>query len=483
MAYRDLGDFIERLERENELVRVKREVDPVLEITEITDRVSKAGGPALLFEQVKGSDMPLVINLFGSSRRMELALEVENLEQVGEELMALIEPELPTTFMEKLKALPKLKRMADFIPKHVKTAPCQEIVLEGEQANLSAMPIMKCWPMDGGRFITMPLVFTRDPETGVRNCGMYRMHVYDQRTTGMHWHAHKDGARHFLKARRRGEPLPVAVALGCDPAVIYSATAPLPPDIDEMIFAGFLRKAPVELVQCRTVPLEVPANAEVVIEGFVNPDEMRTEGPFGDHTGYYSMEDQYPVFHVNCITMRKRPIYPSTIVGRPPMEDCFIGKATERIFLPLLRKQMPEIVEMNLPVEGVFHNLAIVSIDKQYPGHAKKIIHALWGLGQMMFTKMIVVVDSWVNVHDWSEVVWRWGNNVDPKRDVVICEGPVDILNHASPITGYGGKMGIDATKKWKEEGFERPWPPDIEMSQEVKEMVSGLWEEYGIKL
>ena len=277
--------------------------------------------------------------------------------------------------------------------------------------------------------------------------------------------------------------MPVAVALGCDPAVIYSATAPLPPDIDEMIFAGFLRKAPVELVQCKTVPLEVPANAEIVIEGVVNPEEMRTEGPFGDHTGYYSMEDQYPVFHVNCITMRKKPVYPSTIVGKPPMEDCFIGKATERIFLPLLKKQLPEIVEMNLPVEGVFHNLAIVSIDKQYPGHAQKVIHALWGMGQMMFTKMIVVVDSWVDVHNWSEVVWRWGNNVDPGRDVVICEGPVDILNHASPITGYGGKMGIDATKKWKEEGFERVWPPDIEMDSQVKDLVERRWEEYGIKL
>lgn len=481
MAYRDLRDYINALEERGELLRIKPPVNPQLEITEIADRMVKKGGPALFFEQVKGSPFPLVINLFATPERMKLALEVEDLEKIGEEILEIIEPELPTSFMEKLKALPRLKKMADFIPKRVKGGPCKEVIIPEEEVNLLELPIMKCWPLDGGPFITLPLVFTKDPETGARNCGMYRMQVFDGKTTGMHWHIHKDGARHYLKAERRGQTLEVAVALGSDPAIIYAATAPFPPDMDEMLFAGFLRKAPVEMVKCETVDLEVPAQAEFILEGYVNPGERRLEGPFGDHTGYYSMEDMYPVFHVTCITRRGNPIYPATIVGKPPMEDCFIGKATERIFLPLLRKQLPEIVDMNLPVEGVFHNLAIVSIDKQYPGHAKKVINALWGMGQMMFTKIIVVVDRWVNVHDWSEVIWRLGNNVDPKRDVVITEGPVDVLNHASPIPNYGGKMGIDATKKWDEEGFDRKWPPDIEMDQEIKELVDKRWKEYGL--
>ncbi len=482
MAYKDLRDYLDRLERGGGLVRIHTPVDPHLEITEIADRVVKKGGPALLFEKVKGSPFPLVINLFGTPDRMKLALEVEDLEEIGQEMVDLIEPELPTSFMEKLKALPKLKKMVDFIPKRVKTGPCKEVILKGDQVNLLELPVMKCWPLDGGPFITLPLVFTKDPETGARNCGMYRMQVFDEKTTGMHWHVHKDGARHYLKAERRGEPLEVAVALGCDPATIYAATAPLPPDMDEMLFAGFLRKAPVELVKCETVDLEVPAQAEFVLEGYANPGERRIEGPFGDHTGYYSMADPYPVFHVTCITRRGKPIYPSTIVGKPPMEDCHIGKATERIFLPLMKKQLPEIVDMNLPVEGVFHNLAIISIDKQYPGHARKVINALWGMGQMMFTKIIIVVDSWVNVHDWSQVVWRMGNNVDPARDIIITQGPVDVLNHASPLPNFGGKMGIDATKKWKEEGFEREWPPDIEMSQEIKNLVNQRWKEYGLE-
>lgn len=481
MAYRDLRDYMSKLEKLGELARIKVPVDPNLEITEIADRVVKKGGPALLFEKVKGSPFPLVINLFGTPKRMKLALGEDDLEEIGREMVDIIEPELPTSLVDKLKALPKLKKMADFIPKRVKTGPCKEVILKGDEVNLLELPATKCWPLDGGPFITLPLVFTKDPETGTRNCGMYRMQVFDEKTTGMHWHVHKDGARHYLKAERRGEPLEVAVALGCDPATIYAATAPLPPDIDEMLFAGFIRKAPVEMVKCETVDLEVPARAEFVLEGYVKPGERRTEGPFGDHTGYYSMPDLYPVFHVTCITRRKEPIYPSTIVGKPPMEDCYIGKATERIFLPLMKKQLPEIVDMNLPVEGVFHNLAIVSIDKQYPGHARKVINALWGMGQMMFTKMIIVVDSWVNVHDWSEVVWRMGNNVDPARDVIITQGPVDVLNHASPLPNFGGKMGIDATKKWKEEGFEREWPPDIEMSQKIKELVNRRWKEYGL--
>ncbi len=480
MAYRDLREFIEVLETRGLLKRVKAEVDPVLEIAEINDRVVKAGGPAILFENPKGAKFPCVVNLFGSFERMKLALKVDSLDDIGKEILEFLEPEIPTNLIQKLKALPKLKRLSDFLPKYVKSGPCKEVIVR-DNPSLDILPVLKTWPQDGGRFITLPLVFTKDPETEERNCGMYRMQVYDSKTTGMHWHMHKDGARHYRKAESMGKRLEVAVAIGADPAVMYSATAPLPEGIDEMLFAGFLRKSPVELVKCETVDLEVPANAEVVLEGYCEPGERRIEGPFGDHTGYYSLQDEFPVFHITCITHRRDAIYPATIVGKPPMEDCFIAKATERIFLPLMKKQLPEIVDINLPIEGVFHNIAIVSIDKRYPGHARRVMYALWGMGQMSFTKMIVVVDKWVDVQDPSEVVWRIGNNVDPRRDVVILEGPLDVLEHASPLPAYGGKMGIDATKKWPSEGFSRPWPDDIEMSAEIKELVSRRWKEYGL--
>ncbi len=480
MAYKDLREFLALLEQRRLLTRISAEVDPVLEIAEINDRVVKAGGPALLFENPKGSRFPCVVNLFGTPERMRLALEVEDLDDIGREMLQFLEPEIPTGLVEKLKTLPKLKRLADFLPRYVRSGPCKEVIMK-EDPSLDLFPILKTWPGDGGRFITLPMVFTKDPETGQRNCGMYRMQVYDSRTTGMHWHMHKDGARHYRKAERLGRPLEVAVAIGSDPATLYSSTAPLPEDVDEMLLAGFLRKSPVELVKCETVDLEVPANAEIVLEGYCAPGERRTEGPFGDHTGYYSLRDEFPVFHITCITHRRDAIYPATIVGRPPMEDCFIAKATERIFLPLLKKQLPEVVDMNLPVEGVFHNIAVVSIEKRYPGHARKVMYALWGMGQMSFTKMIVVVDAWVNVQDPSEVVWRIGNNVDPRRDVVILEGPLDVLEHASRIPAYGGKMGIDATKKWPSEGFDREWPDEIEMSPEIKRLVDERWKDYGL--
>lgn len=480
MAYKDLRDFIRTLEKKGLLKRISVEVDPVLEIAEINDRVVKSGGPALLFERPKGSKFPCVVNLFGTFERMRLALEVESLDDIGKRALEFLEPEIPTNIIEKLKMLPKLKRLSDFLPRYVKSGPCKEVIIK-DNPSLNIFPILKTWPLDGGRFITLPMVFTKDPETGARNCGMYRMQVYDERTTGMHWHIHKDGARHYRKAEAMGKRLEVAVAIGSDPATIYSATAPLPEGIDEMLFAGFLRQEPVELVKCETVDLEVPANAEIVLEGYCEPGERRIEGPFGDHTGYYSLPDEYPVFHITCITHRADAIYPATIVGKPPMEDCFIAKATERIFLPLIRKQLPEIVDMNLPIEGVFHNLAIVSIDKRYPGHARKVMYALWGMGQLSFTKIIIVMDKDVNIHDISEVLWRIGNNVDPKRDVVILEGPLDVLEHASPIPAYGGKMGIDATKKWPSEGFTRPWPPEIKMSEEIIRLVTERWPEYGI--
>jgi 4-hydroxy-3-polyprenylbenzoate decarboxylase len=479
MAYKDLQDFVRALEERSLLQRIQVEVDPILEITEITDRISKEEGPALLFEKVKGSPYPVLINAFGSMERICLALEVKNLEEIAQQILEIIEPEIPTNLIGKLKQIPKLKKLAGFIPKIVKTGPVKEVI-EKENPTLESLPVITCWPQDGGPFITLPLVFTRNPVTGTSNCGMYRMHVYDEKTTGMHWHIHKHGSHHYQDSQREGRRLPVAVALGADPAVTYAATAPLPDDFDEMLFAGFLRGEPVEMVACETVDLMVPAHAEIVMEGYVDPAESRIEGPFGDHTGYYSLSEPYPVFHITCITRRKNPLYPTTIVGKPPMEDCYLGKATERIFLPLLRKQLPEVVDMNLPLEGIFHNIAFLSIDKRYPGHARKVMHAVWGTGQMMFTKMIVVVDAHVNVQDNSEVLWRLGNNVDWKRDIEVVEGPLDALDHSSPLPKYGAKIGIDATKKWPSEGHTREWPDDIVMTEEVRKRVTERWKEYG---
>ncbi len=483
MAYRDLHEFISELEERGMLRRIKVEVDPVLEISEIVNRVSKRRGPALLFERVKGSEFPVAANLFGSEERMKLALGVESFESIGEELAALLMPNLAGGIREKLSKLAKLKQALSFPPKLVKRAPCQEVVLEGEEASLERLPILKTWPLDGGRYITLPLVFTRDPLTGRRNLGMYRMQVFDARTTGMHWQVHKHGAEHFRRAKELGQRLEVAVALGADPATIFSAIAPLPEDFDELLFAGFLRKRGVELVKCRTVDLEVPAWAEFVIEGYVDPAEERLEGPFGDHTGYYSMPERFPVFHVTCITHRRDAVYPATVVGRPWHEDAIMGKAVERIFLPLIKMQLPEVVDINLPAEAAFHNLAVVSIKKRYPGHAKKVMFALWGMGQMMFTKVIVVVDHDVDVQNAREVLWAASSNIDPARDVVVIPGtPTDTLDHASQLVNYGSKLGIDATRKWREEGYTREWPPVAEMSEEVKRLVDARWREYGIQ-
>ncbi len=480
MAYRDLREFITVLEKRGLLHRVKAEVDPILEITEITDRISKRGGPALLFERVKGSDFPVLINAFGSKERMELALEVGDLDEVGARVGKLLQLQnLPGSFLEKIKLLPRLAEMGSWTPKLVKNAPCQEVV-HTDDASLDIFPILKCWPGDGGRYLTLPLVFTKDPETGQRNAGMYRLQVFDARTTGMHWHIHKNGAENYKKHQAFGKRMEVAVALGGDPATIYAATTPLPHGFDEMLFAGFLRQQPVELVKCITVDCEVPAHAEIILEGYVDLEEKRLEGPFGDHTGYYSLPDWYPVFHITCITHRRDAIYPATVVGKPPMEDCFLAKATERIFLPIIKFYLPEVVDLNLPLEGVFHSCAVVAIEKSYPGHAKKVMCALWGLGQMMFTKMIIVVDAHVNVHDMAEVWWRVYNNVDPKRDFLFVEGPVEVLDHASPFPAYGSKVGIDATKKGPGEGHFREWPEEIEMLQEIKELVTARWQEYG---
>jgi 4-hydroxy-3-polyprenylbenzoate decarboxylase len=479
MALNNLRDFIRALESAGELKRIREPVSCELEITEITDRVCKRHGPALLFENVVGHTVPVAMNLFGSPRRMCLALGVESLEDIGRDILSFLEAEAPTGLIQKLKMLPKLKRLSDTFPRIVRSGPCQEVV--ERDFDLRTLPVLKCWPGDGGPFITLPLVFTKDPETGIRNLGMYRMQVYDARTCGMHWHRHKGGAKHYFLAERKRERLEVAVAIGADPATMYASTAPLPDDVDELIFAGFLRQEPVDIVKCVTIDAEVPAQAEIVLEGYVEPGERRIEGPFGDHTGYYSLADHYPVFHVTCVTHRRDPIYPATIVGKPPQEDCYMAKATERIFLPLIRKQLPEVVDINLPLEGVFHNLVFVSIDKRYPGQAKKVMHAVWGLGQMMFSKMIFVFDREVDVQNVGEVLWRLGNNVDPGRDIVIVEGPVDALDHASPRPLLGTKMGVDCTRKWAEEGFEREWPATIEMDPAVKRKVDEIWGRLGL--
>lgn len=478
--YRDLRDFITALERRGLLRRISVEVDSELEITEITDRVVKSGGPALLFERVRGYDIPVLINAFGSEERVRLALGVDDLDDLGRQLVHLLQPDLPATFLDKLKTLPKLAELSSFLPKVVRSGPCQEVVVR-DRPSLAKFPILKCWPKDAGRFITLPLVFTRDPETGRRNVGMYRMQVFDERTTGMHWHLHKDGAEHHRRACAEKRRLEVAVALGGDPALIYAATAPLPRDLDEVLLAGFIRKQPVELVRCLTVDLEVPAHAEIILEGYVDPDERRREGPFGDHTGYYSLADDYPVFHITCITHRRQPIYPTIVVGRPPMEDTFLGKVTERLFLPLIQMVLPEVVDISFPLEGVFHNCAVVSIRKTFPGQARKVMHALWGMGQMMFTKMIVVVDHDVDVHNPSEVWWRVFNNIDPRRDLVLVEGPLDVLDHSSPTPVYGSKMGLDATRKGPGEGHLREWPDDIVMDPAIKKLVDEKWESYGL--
>jgi 4-hydroxy-3-polyprenylbenzoate decarboxylase len=483
MAYADLRDFIRALERENELKRVPFEVDPILEIAEFADRAVKRGGPALLFERPKGSAVPVLINAFASMRRMEIALETASVEDIARRIAEFLEMRMPQGLIDKLKMLPRLAELGAFFPRTVSGGPCKEVIRR-DGFSLFDYPILQCWPQDGGRFITFPLVFTRDPESGKRNCGVYRMQVYDDRTTGMHWQTHKHGAEHYrrrLRERGKGERMQVAVAIGADPATMYSGILPLPPDLDEMLFAGFLRGKPVEMVPCETCDLEVPANAEIVLEGYVELGELRTEGPFGDHTGFYSLEDDYPVFHVTCITQRRDPIYATTIVGPPPMEDYYMGKAIERIFLPLMRLQLPEIRDISMPAEGIFHNLMLVSIRKSYPGHARKVMHAIWGLGQAMFTKCIVVVDDDVDVQNPREVVWKALNNIDPERDIEFVLGPVDSLDHASRLPNFGSKMGVDATRKWREEGFARPWPDVIRMTPEVKRRVDLLWQRAGL--
>jgi 4-hydroxy-3-polyprenylbenzoate decarboxylase len=482
MAFNNLRDFTRALERQGELKRISIEVDPYLEITQFADRSVKTGGPALLFENPKGSKIPVLINAFASMRRMEIALGVNSVEEIAQRVVGFLEMQKPEGLLDKLKMVPKLAEIGAMFPKTVSSGPCKEIIRRAN-FSLDEFPILYCWPGDAGRFITFPMVFSRSPETGKRNCGVYRMQVFDNQTTAMHWQKHKHGAEHYRRslADNQGTRMPVAVAIGSDPATMYSAILPLPPSVDEMLFAGFLRGKPVEMVKCETSDIQIPANSEIVLEGYLTLGELRREGPFGDHTGFYSLDDDYPVFHIECITQRKNPIYATTIVGPPPMEDFYMGKAIERIFLPLMRLQIPEIRDISMPAEGIFHNLILVAIRKSYPGQARKVMHAIWGLGQAMFSKCIVVVDDDVDVQNAREVVWKALNNIDPQRDIEFVTGPVDSLDHASRMPNFGSKMGVDATTKWPSEGFTRRWPNVIEMSPEVVRRVDELWKRAGL--
>src|ERR1035437_2276757 len=454
MAYKNLRHFIKTLEEAGELVRIKTYVNPHLEITEITDRVSKHYGPALLFENT-AYDFPLLINAMGTEKRMAMALGVNNLDDISLQMEALLKSltSPKNNFIDKLKMLPQLSEIASWMPKVISgKGECQEVVMTNP--DITKFPVLKCWPEDGGPFLTLPIIHTKDPITGIRNVGLYRMQVLGPTLTAMHWHRHKVSARHFNEYKKLGKKMPVVVALGGDPAYVYSATAPLPDGVDEYLLAGFLRKKRVDLVQCLTQDAQVPADADIIIEGYIDPEEnFILEGPFGDHTGYYSLADFYPKFHITAITHRKDAVYPATIVGIPPQEDAWIGKATERIFLvPIKMTMLPEIVDLEMPVVGVFHNLVIVKIKKEYPGQAIKVMNSLWGAGQMMFTKMMIVVDGDVNIHDMQEVAQYISDNVNPSTDFIFTRGPMDVLDHSCSTMSFGGKMGIDATKKLPEE-------------------------------
>ena len=478
MAFDNLQHYIAELEVRNDLKRISAETNPELEITEIADRVVKSGGPALYFNNTVGSAYPLAINLFGTLERTCFSLGVNCLDTIADRIIALIPSSPVSSFTDKLKLLWQLKDFKNFQPKTIRSGISQEVV--ESNGNLLDLPVLKCWPKDAGRFITLPLVFTKNPDTNQQNLGMYRIQLIDSKRALVHWHVHHDGAAIHRMYKEKGQDMDIAIVLGCDPATIYSAIAPLPSGIDELIFSGFLRNSPVETVRGKTVDLLLPANAEFILEGTVSAAETMLEGPFGDHTGFYSGIDEYPVFHLKAITRRKKPVYPATIVGRPLMEDCFLGKATERIFLPLLKLQLTEIVDMNLPFEGVFHNCVIISIKKEYPGQARKVASSLWGTGQMMFTKTIIIVDADVNVQNCSETAWKAFSNVDPERDIFFTKGPLDVLDHSSPTPIYGSKVGIDATRTWKEEGHSRQWPEEIKMDAATQKLVTKRWAEYG---
>jgi 4-hydroxy-3-polyprenylbenzoate decarboxylase len=474
--YSDLNAFLADLEKRRLLVRVTEAVSPELEIAAVTDRAckQKGGGPALLFERPTGFEIPVVSNLYGSVERMCLALGVRTLDELGAEIEQMMTPKMPEGIIDTIKMLPAIARLRDLAPKMVKDGACHEVVRQ--DGTLDDLPILTCWPGDGGRYVTFPLVFTKHPESGERNIGTYRMQVFDGKTTGMHWQRHKGGAQHYRVAERLGRRLEAAVSIGPEPVLPYCATAPMPEGVDELVLAGFLARRRIELTKCVTVDLEVPASSQIVLEGYVDPHERRREGPFGDHTGLYSQPDEFPVFHLTCITQRKKPTYLATVVGRPPMEDYYLGLASERIFLPMIRKTLPEIVDMHFPAEGIFHNLVLVSIDKRYPGHARKVMNAFWGLGQLMFSKIVIVVDKDVDVHDLGQVAWIVGTHVDPARDIQTTLGPLDDLDDAAGLPAYGGKMGIDATRPWASEGYTRTWPERVSTTEQAARRAVEIW-------
>ena len=480
--YTDLKDFLAALERAGELRRVSAPVDPTLEISEIVTRTVRAGGPALLFERPTRGEMPVAINLFGTEKRMAMALGVEHLDEIGERIGDMLKPELPQGLSGMMGGLGKVMQLKSMPPKKVKTAPCQQVVYRGDDVDLNRLPGLQVWPGDGGIFHNFGLTHTKHPETGKRNLGLYRLQQHSHNTIGMHWQIHKNSTAHHAVAERLGERLPVAIAIGADPVVAYSASAPLPADIDEYLFAGFLAGERVEMVDCLTVPLQVPAHAQIVLEGYIEPGERLPEGPFGDHTGFYTPVEPFPVMHIECMTTQRDPVYHSIVTSQPPQEDHGLGKATERIFAPLLRFLIPDIVDYDLPAAGVFHNCAIVSIRKRYPKHAQKVMNAIWGAHMMSLTKLIVIVDEDCDVHDYNEVAFRAFGNVDYARDLMLTEGPVDHLDHASYQQFWGGKAGIDATRKLPEEGYSRGWPEEMRMSPEVVSLVDKRWKEYGIR-
>jgi 4-hydroxy-3-polyprenylbenzoate decarboxylase len=481
LAFHDLRDFLAHLESRGELRRVKARVDPVLEAAEIVTRLVRASGPAVLFEDVAGSELPLAMNVFGTESRLAAALGADSLDELADRVAALLAADVHPGAAGLRDAMGKALSLRTAPPRRVRTAPCQEIVRKGDEVDLQMLPAIQAWPGDGGRYLNLGLTHTRHPQSGARNLGLYRLQLHDRRTIGMHWQLHKDSNAHHAVAERLGERLPVAIAFGAPPAVSYAASAPLPPDIDEYLFAGFLQRERVELVDCLTVPLQVPAHSQVVVEGWLEPGERRPEGPFGDHTGFYTPVEPFPALRVDCLTMTRGAVFQTIVVGRPPQEDGPLGKATERIFLPLLRMSIPELVDMDLPVEGVFHNCAIVSIRKRYPKQAQKVMHAIWGAGLMSLTKLVVVVDEDCDVHDYREVAWRALGNVDYAHDLLTTVGPVDHLDHAAYQQFWGGKAGIDATRKLPEEGYLRGWPEQIRMDPRVVEQVDRRWPELGL--
>ena len=481
MPFNDLGEFIQKLDASGELKRVKTSVSTDLEIAEILRRTMYNNGPAVLFENVQGYQMPVAGNLFGSQKRMQIALEEENFEKLGTRITDLLNMEIPTGILEKVKSLPKLAELSGFSPKLVKNGPVQD-VRETSHPSFSSLPILKTWPKDAGRFITFGLILTKNPDTGTRNFGVYRMQLYDETSAAMHWQIHKRGAMHFKRMAEQGKRIDVAVIIGADPATVYSGVAPVPEGLDKFLFAGIMRRKGIDLVKCQTVDLEVPAQSEIVLEGYVDPTDIRIEGPFGDHTGYYTPPEPYPTFHLTGIMHRQNPTYLTTVVGKPILEDAYLGKVIERSFLPLIQVLQPEVIDISFPAAGWFQGLAVVSVKKRYPGQAKKVMFGLWGTGQLALTKMLVIVDEDVNVHDMNDVIWAITTRTDPARDIMLLDRvPTDTLDPASPTLNLGSKIGIDATTKSKDEGFEREWQEPVKSDEKTSELVSHRWKEYGI--